>query len=88
MNTTPDYAKGTSELSRGSSGDSHHELPVLASVLPDSSNRRLTASSEGTRAPEDDVVGGEKGASVQTAVTEQGPPRRGPPMRKFGHNCE
>lgn len=88
MNTSRDYDKGTLELSRGSSGDSHHELPVLASALPDSSNRRLTASSEGTRAQEDDVVEGEKGARVQTAVAEQGPLSRGPPFRKFGHKCE
>lgn len=85
MNTDLDH---TAKESPGSSSDSHHELPVLAPDIASSSNRRHTASSDGTRAPEDDVSKGEKAAPVQTAVAAQGSTSRGPPYRKFGHKCK
>lgn len=73
----------TTRLSIGSAGDLHDATPVLGN----SHDRRHTSSSDGTRAAEDDMSKGEKQPQMQGGIVDAGAPR-GPPFRKFGHNCE
>jgi hypothetical protein len=77
----------TTRQSIGSAGDLHDATPVLANS--NSHERRHTSSSDGTRTAEDDMIKGEKQPQpqMQGGVVGAGAPR-GPPFRKFGHNCE
>lgn len=75
----------TTRQSIGSAGDLHDATPVLANS--NSHERRHTSSSDGTRTAEEDMSKGEKQPQMQGGVVDAGAPR-GPPFRKFGHNCE